>query len=142
MPNLTLDFEYDIDYQLIGVISNVKEFKIAWLIGKVLELEFEKKEDLIFQLSGNKQLLVSNFMAEGEYFTFRILKNRGYADKSVSKPYLLPEIKNYDYIIQLEGEYSRLTFDEIKMVLRDNTIVQFVDIIDVDSLKSKENLIY
>lgn len=142
MPSLTLDFEYDIDYQLIGVISNVKEFKLAWLVGKVLELDFEKKDDLSFQLPGKKELLISNFVSESEYFTFRFLKNKAYDTNGLPKPYLLPEVKNYDYLIQLEGEYSRLSFDEIKMALREDAIVQYADIIDVDSLKSKENLIY
>ena len=142
MPSLTLDFEYDIDYQLIGVISNVKEFKLAWLAGKVLELDFEKKDDLSFQLPGKKELFISNFVSESEYFTFRFLKNKAYDTNGLPKPYLLPEVKNYDYLIQLEGEYSRLSFDEIKMALRKDAIVQYADIIDVDSLKSKENLIY
>ena len=33
-----------------------------------------------------------------------------------------------------------LTIEEIKLALRKNAIVQYADIIDVDSLKSKENL--
>lgn len=142
LPSLTLDIEYDIDYQLIGVISNVKEVKIAWFIGRVLELNFEKKEDLVFHLPGNKQLLISNFIVEAEYFTFRLLKNKAYKANGISKPYLLPEVKNYDYLIQLEGEYSLLTVEDIKAALREDAVVQYADIIDVDSLKSKENLIY
>lgn len=139
---LTLDFEPEYNFDVIGLISDVREYKLAWLAGKVLGVELLKKEDIIFQHAGNKQLLISNFVAEEEYYSIRLLKNKAYESNGISKPYLLPEVKNYDYFIQVEGEYTFITIDEIKMALRNYAIIQYAEIIEIDTLKSKENLIY
>lgn len=142
MPVLTLDFEYDYEYKLIGLISDVKEYKLAWLVNRLLKINLKKAKDLEFLFTGNKVLLISNFVVEEEHYTIRLLKNKAYDAAGVSKPYLLPEVKNYDYIIQIDGEYTTVTVEDIKMAFRNYALVQYSEIIDINTLKSKENLVY
>lgn len=142
MAVLTLDVEFDFEYDLIGIISDVKEYKVAWLVNKVMELQLEKHEDLEFLMPGKKKLLISNFSEEREHCTVRLLRNKAYVDNGISKPFLLPEMKNYDYFIQIDGEYSLMSVDELKIELRKYPMIQYADRIDVNTLKSKENLVY
>lgn len=142
MAVLTLDFEYDYEFQLIGLISDVKEYKLAWLVNRLMGINLKKAKDLEFLFTGNKVLLISNFVVEEEHYTIRLLKNKAYNSSGIAKPYLLPEVKNYDYIIQIDGEYSKITLEDLKKAFKNYAIVQYSEIIDINTLKSKENLVY
>ena len=40
----TLSFEYDYDFQLIGLYCHVKDYRLAWALNKRFEFDFVKQE--------------------------------------------------------------------------------------------------
>ena len=56
--------------------------------------------------------------------------------------YFLPELKKYDFIIQLEGSINNQHSDEIINKLNNLNKIQLVTPIDLDDIKEKDNLIF
>ena len=38
---------YDINYDLFGIVSNIKEYKLAWILNKIFSIDLIKFDDLI-----------------------------------------------------------------------------------------------
>ena len=142
MKNSKLIVDYDYNFEILAIISSVKDYKLAWAISKSLNINLCKSQDLCLDFVKEGRLLISNFIFETEYTTFRVLRNKSYEFTKIPKPYLLPELKEYDYIIKISGEHTSLnaesTFDKIKNL----PIVEYIKQIDIYNLKSKENLIF
>lgn len=138
-----LDDFYSFDFELLAVIAPVKEFKLAWEIEKLLEIPIVKEEDLILEFNNASELRVSNFLYQKEFGVIRLLKNKAVEAKGKSlEPYLIPEAKQFDFFLLLEGTY----IDDIEHITEGltqlTTVVQFVKRIQIDQLKSKNNLLF
>ena len=40
------DDVYEIDYDLFGIVSNIKEYKLAWILNKIFSIDLIKVDDL------------------------------------------------------------------------------------------------
>lgn len=134
--------EYDYDFKVIGISSSSKEYKLAWAFNKSLQIDLVKCEDLEYQSSKDSRFLISNFLFETEYSNFRLLKNKAVEFEKVSKPFLIPEYKHYDYFLRLEGEINDEFLQQIVLKLRELSIIQHVELLDILSINSKENLLF
>ena len=45
---------YDINYDLFGIVSNIKEYKLAWILNKIFSIDLIKFDDLILETIPNK----------------------------------------------------------------------------------------
>lgn len=142
MKTTRLFIDYDYPFELIAVVSPVKEYKLAWTLNKSLNLYLVKAPDLKYDFINNSIFFISNFIFEKEYSSFRLLKNRACEFENVAKPFLLPELKEYDYIILLQSEGEAWNVDEIEGKMKKLPVVQFCKKVDIHDLKSKENLIF
>ncbi len=142
MKTLLLDIAYDYDFDLYGVVSSSKEYKLAWALNKVLGLRLTKQQDLCYELSGRQRLLISNFEQSTDHSTIRLLRNKAAGLCTLDKPYLLPEIKEYDYILHITGALQQLSPRELMQQLTRLPLVQYVKQFDPIKLKYKEYLIF
>lgn len=137
---LQLDFEFD--FSLLALISPAKDYKIAWHLNKTLNLHLCRAKDLCLQFPKQGKIYISNFIFEKEYGSFRLLKNRALGFENISKPYLLPELKDYDYFIMVRDEAEIWNPGELSENIKRIPLVQFVKQVNPENLKSKENLIF
>lgn len=142
MKSTKLIFEYEYDFDVLAIISSVKDYKMAWAINKCLNLSLCKTDDLCLDFVKEGRLLISNFTFETEYATFRLLKNRSYELSKTNKQYLIPELKDYDYLIKISGESVSLSASNVMEKLKDLSVIEYIKQIEVQTLKSKENLIF
>jgi len=142
MKSTKLIVEYDYEFEVLAVISSVKDYKLAWAINKCLTINLCKTEDICLDFVKEGRLLISNFIFETEYTTFRLLKNKSFEVSRTSKPYLIPELKDYDYLIQISGESIAYNGDVIIEKLKELSLVEYIKKVDIKNLKSKENLIF
>lgn len=139
---LVLDYFED-DFLLYGIISDVKEFKLAWQLNQCFQLDFVLQEDAELVFKGNKKMFISYYIADEEHFRVKLIKNRAVESEGVQSPFVLPELKNYDYLLMVEGEdYD--AFEQLSPSDQFNkgSFVQYSNTIDIDSLKSVDNLIF
>lgn len=139
---LILDYFED-DFLLYGIISDVKEYKLAWQLNQSLQLNFVLQEEAQIVFKGNKNMAVSYYLASKDHLKVKLIKNRAVASKGLKLPFVLPELKNYDYLLMIEGEDYE-SFEEISPIeqFKKGSFVQYSNTIDIDSLKSVDNLIF
>ena len=115
---------------------------MAWCLNQVLDIKFVKGEEMnIFESEKEKECWLSYYVMEAEMYDFTLFKNKGVEFVKVSKPYLLPELKEYDYFLKFGGESENYTEEMIHEALKKVPHITFVRLIEVDNVKQKENLL-
>jgi hypothetical protein len=142
MKSFKLVVDFDYSFTAIALRSSLKEYKLAYAINKILDISLEKQDDIIFELSKQSRFSVSNFLFESECATFRLLKNKAYDFSEGVKPYLLPEKKEFDYLLHVDGEDVSYEKQQLLDILKKLPEVEFTESLDVDHLKSKNNLLF
>lgn len=137
-----LQVDYDFDFLLVALNSNVKPYKLAWHINKVLQVTLVKEENIQIEFKKNKNLSIQNFEAHGTHYVLRLLKNRAEDAEDIYQVHLLPELKNFDYFLLLENDTN--TFDEKTFFnqIKEIPFVQFATRVNAETLKSRDNLIF
>lgn len=161
MAKLTLDIEYDYDFTLFGIVCFERDYRFCWALNKELGWKLEKTDD--YELHGKKQELfhftMYAYIDEELYREYYILSNKSYNFlKSTSVPatadlfgeepeisdrqLLIPEQAKADYFILIKGnidkEETPALLDKIKRI---SFVVTGFDIA-INSLKSKQNLLF
>lgn len=142
MKMLTLDVEYDCDFELFGLVSSSREHTLAWALNQTLRLRLVKQQDLIYDLLTKGRLVISNYLYATETLTLRLLRNRSVDPSPLKKPFLAPDIKEYDYLLQVSNGSSTLAASELIEQLTALPAVQYVCQFDPNELKFKENLLF
>lgn len=135
---LLIDYEYD--FTLLAVLSNVREYKLAWSINKQLHIRLVKENDLHLNFLSQQNLIVSNYKFATEHTTFRLLKNKSVQDGS--NAFLIPELRGFDYLIMIQGVGDFFEGMNIEQALKDIPLIQYISKVNINQLKSKENLIF
>lgn len=138
MGKHTLDIEYDYDFVLIGISSHEKDYRICWVLNNKLGLNLIKTEPL--EIKDKKQDELSHFSLfsfeqPDDFMEYFIIANRS------EKGLLIPEQKHVDYFFIVRGEVEDDNVMEMIKLIKESNLVQTAFLIDVNSLKSKQNLI-
>lgn len=131
--------ELSTDYILVGIASSLKEYKLCYHLNQLLACDFKKLKDLIFEPTDRTrkiQFSVFTGCDEGDRNRFIVFSNKNLDEV------LLPEISNFDYILQIHGKFEE---EEIKQLMEG--IKQFPEVvmtaeIPLKKIKSKERLVY
>lgn len=142
MKNLRLDIEYDYDFDLYGLVSAGKEYTMAWWLNKSFNLHLTKQKDICYIFGSKNQLMISNYEFCTDHSIIRLFRNKALGTNTLKKPFLLPEIKEYDYVLQITGSFSGLYPHELISKMQNIPFVQYVKQFDPLTLKFKENLIF
>ena len=142
MKTSKLIVEHDYDFELYAIISSIKAYKLAWVLNQSLNIDLAKEDDALFEfLKEKSKLYFINYKFETEYSYFRFIKNKSCEYYNTSKPYLIPELKEYDYLLlfSLNSELDKTTLiDKLKNLPN----IEYLNLIEINTLKSKENLIF
>ncbi|SNR69156.1 MULTISPECIES: IPExxxVDY family protein [Hymenobacter] len=142
MKTLTLDVEYDCEFDLFGLVSSTREHTLAWTLNRALHLRLVKQQDLIYDLLSRGRLVISNYLHVTEHFTLRLLRNRSIDPSALKKPFLAPDIKEYDYLLQVSNGTGPLAPEALLGSLAGLPEVQLISQFDPNDLKFKENLLF
>jgi len=144
------DFNED-NYTLIGIHTALEDFKLAYLLNKNLDTHFSKA-NYSLDFESNASFSVYNDINEEYGFELYLISNsyneeRTNASDTIvlateTKTYLIPEKKKVDYFIKIVGEPTQETI--YKTVNKIKQITQIVTsyTVEIDSLKSKQFLIF
>ena len=131
----------DFDFSLLAIASQVKEYKLAWLINRELGIRLIKQKDAIFQFLGNDKLCISHYLYQTEHSRVRLIYNQSASEAAPGK-FLIPELKQFDFLMIIEGFEDSLVTREVRDLIRSIDGVQMANQIDLDQLKSRDNLIF
>ena len=142
MKKNKLEESYTVDFNLLGVVCNKKEYQLAWHLNKVAKITLIKQEDIKIEYANKSNSLVSNLKHETDFFLFELLQNRLIGDDKSLKKFLLPELKEFDYLIKYRDDTEMTTPESINEILKRISIVDYSMILNFETLKSKENFFY
>lgn len=133
-----LSVSIDEDYCLLGIVSDEPDYKLCWLVNQQAGTSFARADDLkIFSKKLNVEQQVSLFILEDEnrMLTFRMIVNR------TSEGYFLPELKNIDFFLHIQGE---IVPDDIKEVIRMLNAIPAIRMcvpVDLGKVREREKLV-
>ncbi|HYG02380.1 MAG TPA: IPExxxVDY family protein [Chryseosolibacter sp.] len=139
MKKNKLLIEYDFDFQLLGISSPARSFKLAWDINKALSVNLVKDADLVVGFKNNEERRFLFYSFETPLNRLKLFKNRP-VDQETGKYFLIPEFPHFDFIIlaAMEAYPQQMLIDKLRNV----SSIQLVSAIPMEGLKSKANFIF
>ena len=147
------------DFELIAIQSGLEDYRLAFHLNKILQLYLfrekkdihltndkgdsffsyyvyeDLKQDLIWRLIENKTNILSKEMKHGSLFN-------ELSHPFETSTYLIPELKNFDYLLQIENVDVFYSSEEIIHQISDIRNVSTVYAADTENIKSINNLIF
>ena len=137
MNRLTLKYELDLDFVLIAITSQLKDYMLCFKLNKQLNFNFYKIDELTIENnSGSLFFSMYYYQLPESDINFYLVANKG------EQGYLIPEMKTVDYFILIRNYISEEEVEEL--IEGVNKLPEVLAAIEVDPkrLKSKENLIF
>lgn len=140
MKKAKLQIEHTYDFELLGLVSPVKDYKMAWLINRDLDLNLVRSEDIEIEFLSLPGLKISQFFLSLPHGFVQLLKNKA-LNSTHQVSYLIPELKSMDYFLLVQDQTFQLSINTFANQLARNPFIQNVMRLDISKLKSKENLL-
>ena len=140
MRKKKLVVDHQIDFIIWGLVSTAKDYKLAWKINQTLTIDLVKQDDLVISFVKGNDLRVSNYLFTTENTELRLLKNRG--EGSESATYLAPEQQQFDYFVMLKTDDDTLDQASVQEALKQVDVVDYLVLVDLEKLKSRDNFIF
>jgi len=151
------DFFEEEQFSLIGIHCTIEDFRLAFLINQVLDIYLKRNKDDVHFSKDNSDFSLFDFDEKQQHTSYHLVANIckvkhnqnqqrnslfGEENFSTTTHFLLPEYKKVNYLLKIETD---LTFNKEKLILSKLLkIPQVVTAysIDVNTLKTKNNLIF
>ncbi len=134
-----LEIEYSFDFELLGIRTSLKGYKLAWYLNKILNTRLVKQKDLVIHLRKGT--------ADHDHFAFvtplnslHLFRNRP-SDSENAVSALVPEFPHFDFVLMTQSE-ENLSGNRLQEYLRQVPSVELTALIPLSALKSKENFIF
>lgn len=123
-------------YKLLGISSHENDYRLSWALNRKLGLKFRKTDNLI-PARGNADKEFSVFKSEwnNKSLNINLISNR------CPDGFLIKEMKNIDFVLQVFGEINQADFDKIVAKIKTIDLVSAVFEISPDKLKKRGNLL-
>jgi len=132
------NFTYEIDFQLIGIVSAVQEYKVAFLLNQLLNLNFKRIEDWEVLLHKKKELQYF----KQYYYKDELLKRAFYLIKNKAGGfYCLPEFAVLDYLFIWLGDMQGDELEYFHQQIKTLNVVSSAIQIKVNEIKNVENIL-
>lgn len=142
MKKNKLESGYEADFELMGLVCNKKEYKLAWHLNQALNINLVKQEDIRIEFNDQSSILISNYRYQTEFLTLELLQNRLISKGNLKNQLLIPELKQFDYLLKFKDMTDELTSENVNVIIKEIPIIEYTLRLNFDTLKSKENLLY
>ncbi len=133
VTRLQLKFTQKDELFLLGIVSAEPDYKLALALNKKFGIALKSSSPL--KMTGNKdsEHIFSRFsdLTDSPGRTFSLITNRS------GKNFLLRQLQNVDYIIQLRDHYNKKDITQFISVLRETEEITAVFKLDPESIKDK-----
>lgn len=152
--------EFDeIDYQLIAIHSTLEDYRLAYFINQNLPINLHKENSNIqisnkdgetqftrFIYEDSKDIAWNLVQNQNDVFVSSTNSNQGLFTESnnkfSTKIYLIPEFKKVDYFLKIENGDVKIDVSKITNCIKKIEKVSTVYPVEVEKIKSKNNLIF
>lgn len=133
-----LDFENELEFDLIGICTPHPDYRVVWDINSTLKWQLEKAPD-VFDVSNKKGQLLSRhtyfiWKDEENYAEYYFIKNKA------ENKFLIPEFNQIDYFVIINNLQLE-TVEELVLKLKKVGNIMAVFSYDPSTISSAENII-
>ena len=133
---------YEIDYNLIGIVSNLKEYKLAWVLNKIFSFDLQKVKNLKIKKQKRNFFEISNFLYQSDDYDIRLIKNKILRGTDIDEElYLIKNLSRFDYLFQIYDYRKKFNFNIIISKLNSESSIQFANFVDINFVKEKDLLL-
>lgn len=138
MKKTKLHIDYEYDFELFGIASSAKFFKLAWAINSLLSTRLVKLDDYSIDVDKNEKVNFINYCHEDDSCFIQLLKNKS---PDFESRYLIPEMTHFDFILKINGSFQTFATQEVIKELREVKYIEYIASIELEKLKSKDNFL-
>tara|TARA_B100000902_G_scaffold380390_1_gene415744 strand:+ start:1674 stop:2150 length:477 start_codon:yes stop_codon:yes gene_type:complete len=154
---LPFKIEYDTNYTLIAIISSLVDYQFAYYLNKKPHLLFKRMSSDLSYIINNQTIYFSIFQynqPELQRSAFLIqnkstyktpFNNKGglFQEEEISNTiFLIPELKEFDYLMKLVGVWKNSELSDISLFLNKLDYVDSQNTIDLQQIKSINNIVF
>ncbi|MCW8898464.1 MAG: IPExxxVDY family protein [Flavobacteriales bacterium] len=137
MSKLTFSLENEYDFELIGISCHSRDYRICWSLNNMLKTNFKRTEDYeILKRNENIAFPFFEYIDEANNIEYYVIANKS------SEGYLISEKQSTDYFLLLKGSITNQFVDTLAKKIKEIDVVIIAHRIDVNELKSKQNLLF
>ena len=137
MAKLTLEFEEDYDFELIGICSHVKDYRLSWALNQRFTFDLAKDDNLELNFKGEvRSFSFFSYIDDENLIEYYLICNRS------ENGTLIPEEKKADYFLMVRGVFREEEKDSLIKEIDQLKCVLATYNIDIEQLKSKDNLLF
>ncbi|MCW5910732.1 MAG: IPExxxVDY family protein [Cyclobacteriaceae bacterium] len=140
MKKKRLEIEYTFDFELIGIISSAKGYKLAWEVNHILGTRLARQPDLTIVLNKDTFASYVYYAFENEVNVLKLFRNKP-NETELIKNLLVPEFPHYDYILLAQGE-AHMASKRLQELLKNIPSIELTAFIPLTALKSKDSFIF
>lgn len=140
MRKKRLEIDYSYDFELLGVISSAKGYKLAWDMNNHMGIRLIKQQDLTIQFTNQITGTYTHFSHDSPLNRIKVFKNKANETDTV-KNLLVQEFPHFDYIVMSQGA-DKIDSKRLQEYLRSIPSVEMVAFIPLDALKAKDYFIF
>ncbi len=134
---LVIDYAYD--FELMGLSTSAKGYKLAWELNHRLGLHLVKQQDLVVGFRNNEEKSFHYYAHQTRLNRLKLFRNKP-AESDAGKYFLIPEFPHFDFIILAAMEDYNLP--QLLALVKTIPAVQLAAPISLEGLRSKSNFIF
>ena len=94
---LRLDFESELDFLLVGIVSGHKDYRICYELNSILKIRMSRQPDIELSAGrpGSRTIHSCYHYSRGEHEAYHLVSNKDIEGTGN----FIPEIKNIDYFL-------------------------------------------
>jgi hypothetical protein len=135
-----LIIEYNFDFDLLGITTSAKSYKLAWELNHMLAIRLVKQNDIIVGFKNNIERTYSFFTHQTAACQIKLFRNKP-NEADAEKHFLVPEYPHFDYIMMFQCDERPLVKKMLESIKQISS-VELATFIPLADLKSKENFIF
>lgn len=135
---LLLDLADDLEFQMIGISTTMRDFRLAYYLNKLVFLELIKNEDLPAEIQGFSEPRFFSFYQweeSGTGLCFYLISNKN------KDSWLIPEQKQADFFLIIKGAFSQESYSRFLKTIRETPNVIMAYKINLKSNKKISNFL-
>ncbi len=149
-----LECEIDHDYFLIGIHSVLEDYRLAYFLNHTFNIQLKRKNKNIEFTKKEGSFSNYDYDDINNFCYWSLVSNKQVEEKEVSKEsfnlfeeisntyILIPEKKNTDYFLKIEGNFNKITIQAITKKIHEIHRVMTTYQMNPNELRSKDFLIF
>jgi len=132
---LMLDFEEEIEYSVIGISTNLKDYRLTFYLNRLSSLQFKRVTPFVFKHKEQEfSFSLYIYLDHNNLRNYYLISNKSNAVKLVKK------YQHFDYLLLMDGEIEEDFLMDLSKQIKTCDNVNLTSVIDITDFEKIKNL--